>query len=179
MIGKGEDAEAVVSAYITEIAPEPLVKALRVLARCDYPVPDRPTLENQIADAENMGAFALAYLQASDFPLVGIRNAFDKLSARLGNVVSDQPPIDEEGGEYSGDRESLWPSDFDPYAHFGPCGAEAREEYARAMESGATKYQALIRGHFAGERCMQRWIRRVREWFRSPFRVGPVPPRFP
>ncbi len=83
---KGEDA--LVTEFVLDAAGEPLVRALQVLSRLEYPIDDEASFRKALPDPESEKDEIVADLIASAvepacFPLSSPRNAMEKLHANL------------------------------------------------------------------------------------------------
>ena len=159
-------SDKLVSDYLVETAPEEIVEGLRQLAGAEYPIDDAPSLREQLKEGEQAESL-LSHLEAQDFPLVGARNAFDKLRARV-RQLSDRPGLPPlmPPPELPPDRVER-PAVRDIfYDTFGPyCGSQAYAAYSDAVRGGRGDLAAIIVGHQEGKRCQAELSRHLRDWF--------------
>ena len=140
-------AKASASEFLLDLVPSQIRSAYETLSGLSFPLND----QQSIAEAVDGDLGLLGALQATDFPLVSVMNAFEKLRDRLPLHYPFGPSLPPETPEDRVER----PSVAAVYeATFGPaCGQKALEAYVAARRS-MPELQAVVVGHMEGRRCL-------------------------
>jgi len=152
--GPGTPVNKVVLDFVVEHTDKDLLEALEAVSRLTYPIANYQGFREELlslresASLESAG-LALEALTPLDFPIEGLRSAFEKLLWRLQQPsLASQLPA---GPVETTSVEEIYKRTFGLV-----CGGVALAAYEDAIEHGMSQLRAVIVGQHAGEHCSWR-----------------------